>query len=446
MRKSIIVSVASCLVFGACASAPRAPISESADLNEEVRNMEADIQTGYERHYDVLAYKDFKKSREALEDAKGDLADNDDREDVIAELSKARGFYNRATSTVTQRSEKLDGVLNARLAAINAGARKFPAEKSILKDLDDDLYSAAEDLEDLTPRQFDEMQKGYLALEAKSIQASHLGTARGQIANARKNDAKKYVPQTLERAEKDMANAENMILTSVKNPEGYSAAVVKAKQSALLLTKVLATATRDKKALPENVALELVMKDTRLNALNEELSTAQEEITSTEAKNREQQATLSKQQSVLELNKTIDSVSKEFKKNEAEVYRQGNNVLIRLKGVQFPSGRAELPKSSIALLEKVKEVAGELNSSAIVVEGHTDAVGAAAINKELSQKRAETVAEYLNANNENVSAIGYGFEKPITSNKTKEGRAQNRRVDVIITPRMAAAPTTATME
>lgn len=447
MKNKIAMCVASCFVFAACASAPRAQISPTADANEEISNLEADIKTGYERHYDVLASSDFTKSREALEDAKEELKDNGDRQDALEAISKARGYYNRATQLVTDRSGKLDGVLNARLAAITAGARSYPSEKEALNDLDSDLKDSAEDMKNLTARDFDEMQKGYLAVEVKAVQATQLGNARGHIAGARKKDANKFTPQTLERAEKDMANAENMIWTNVKNPSSYSAAVAKANASARLLTQTLAVATRDKKAIPENVALEIVMKDKKLSHLNDELNSTQEELSSTEASNRSQQATLKKQKSVLDLNKTIQSVAKEFKAKDAEVYRQGDNVLIRLKGMHFKSGRAELPQSSLALLEKIKNVAGDLNSSAIVVEGHTDSVGTASSNKDLSLKRAEIVAQFLSTDSaDNVSAVGYGFEKPITTNKTKEGREQNRRVDVIITPKLASTSTTATME
>lgn len=438
MIKLFLTTLASASLV-ACASAPRADIPASADPHQEIQQLEADIQQGYERHYDVLAYSDFKKSRESLEKARKDLAD-DDREDSMENLSYSRGYFNRATATVEKRAGRLDGVLNARLAAINAGARNFPAEKNTLKDLDHGLYDVAEDIDDMKPRDFDELQKGYLALEAKSLQAAHLGSARAHVAGAINEGAKRHTPKMLVRAQKDVANAENTITSNVRNPGGYSAAVARANGSARLLSDVLMTAKKDNRRIPEDLALEMVMKDRRLSSLNRELYSTQSELSSTEALTRNQRAQLSSQQSELAINSTIQAVAKEFDKNEADVYRQGDNVLIRLKGMRFASGRAELPSESIALLNKVKSVAGDLDSTTITVEGHTDSVGAATLNKELSQKRADAVAEYLEANaNGEVQAVGYGFDKPITSNKTKDGRAQNRRVDVIITPKMAQA-------
>jgi OOP family OmpA-OmpF porin len=72
----------------------------------------------------------------------------------------------------------------------------------------------------------------------------------------------------------------------------------------------------------------------------------------------------------------------------------------------------------------------------VVIEGHTDSVGTAAYNKKLSQQRAESVKKYMvekggiDANR--LKAQGFGMDKPIASNKTKEGRQQNRRVEAAV--------------
>ncbi len=122
-------------------------------------------------------------------------------------------------------------------------------------------------------------------------------------------------------------------------------------------------------------------------------------------------------------------------------WREGNHLLIRLKSVGFASGRSELPESSLAILAKVSEVAHSLNATGIKVEGHTDSTGTEKQNIAVSTARASAVATYFKSNGFdqiNVHSQGYGFEKPIATNKSKEGRAQNRRVDVIITPEQPA--------
>ena len=110
---------------------------------------------------------------------------------------------------------------------------------------------------------------------------------------------------------------------------------------------------------------------------------------------------------------------------------------IRLKKIEFPSGKTEVPANSQSLLEKVAEVAKELGSQQIIVEGHTDSVGSAEVNNKISQGRADSVKDFLAQEGIEQSILqseGHGFDKPLTTNKTKAGRAQNRRVDVWIVP------------
>jgi outer membrane protein OmpA-like peptidoglycan-associated protein len=86
-----------------------------------------------------------------------------------------------------------------------------------------------------------------------------------------------------------------------------------------------------------------------------------------------------------------------------------------------------------AILDKLAKVAASCEGRlSIVVEGHTDSRGSAAFNNELSQARAEAVAEYLREKGigaDQISAQGFGSAKPIASNSTRAGRAKNRRIE-----------------
>jgi outer membrane protein OmpA-like peptidoglycan-associated protein len=89
------------------------------------------------------------------------------------------------------------------------------------------------------------------------------------------------------------------------------------------------------------------------------------------------------------------------------------------------------------LLGKVEKVLDTFGPSQVLVEGHTDSVGGKAINKVVSEKRAAAVKEYLSSkvgDPSKIQAVGYDYQKPLATNKTTEGRAQNRRVDIVITP------------
>ena len=74
----------------------------------------------------------------------------------------------------------------------------------------------------------------------------------------------------------------------------------------------------------------------------------------------------------------------------------------------------------------------------VIIEGHTDSTGSNELNELLSQERSESVRQYLLANKtlsyDRIAAVGYGSSKPLASNATEEGRAVNRRIDVIIKP------------
>ena len=78
-----------------------------------------------------------------------------------------------------------------------------------------------------------------------------------------------------------------------------------------------------------------------------------------------------------------------------------------------------------------------INIKKIIVQGHTDNIGSQQYNQELSLKRAQNVAKIAlqhGFKSESVQAVGYADTKPLTSNDTEEGRAENRRVAVIIVP------------
>jgi OmpA-OmpF porin, OOP family len=127
-----------------------------------------------------------------------------------------------------------------------------------------------------------------------------------------------------------------------------------------------------------------------------------------------------------------------FEEDEAEVYRQGYQLVIRMRGIQFPVGKAVIMPENYALLSKVQNAIRTFGEPLVVVEGHTDSTGSAAINDLLSQQRAEAVKEYLLAIQmvpaEKIIAIGFGSSRPLASNENEKGRAINRRIDVILTP------------
>ncbi len=105
-----------------------------------------------------------------------------------------------------------------------------------------------------------------------------------------------------------------------------------------------------------------------------------------------------------------------------------------LNGVHFEFNSAKLKLGSQQILDELVRALAANPDVKIEIQGHTDAVGDAAYNKQLSQARATTVMNYIvnhDINASRLSSVGYGEEKPIASNDTAEGRLENRRVEVI---------------
>jgi outer membrane protein OmpA-like peptidoglycan-associated protein len=125
-----------------------------------------------------------------------------------------------------------------------------------------------------------------------------------------------------------------------------------------------------------------------------------------------------------------------FTPNEAQVYRKMDNVLISAHGFYFPSGEDEIQASNFGLLNKILSAINQFPKANISVSGHTDSMGSAELNLALSEKRAENVANFImnmgRISADRITYKGYGDTRPIASNKTEDGRAQNRRIELMI--------------
>ena len=106
---------------------------------------------------------------------------------------------------------------------------------------------------------------------------------------------------------------------------------------------------------------------------------------------------------------------------------------ITLDNVYFALGKADIVPESFPTLNEVLKIFKDNPGIQIQIEGHTDSQGSATYNQKLSQARAESVMRYLVENlgipQGQLTAIGYGEERPVADNRTKEGRAQNRRIE-----------------
>jgi OmpA-OmpF porin, OOP family len=451
-----------CILSLACSSnVKKADIPNSANPQEEIAKLDFDLNAAVNKNIDVLAANDFNDSTKWLIEAKSDLSTKQNQEEILDDLRKGRGFLEKAYQTAENRNENAPGLFESRQMALKAGAGKYSELRSELQALDKDVAGKADDLLNTDANTISKLQERYVDLEKKATILTQLGDAQAKFNGSKKDGASKMAPLTFKKTELSLKNAESVISSNTRNPRGYRDAVVAAISDVTLLNEVMNTIQQNGKNLSESAALKMVAQSGKIKALNADLSTTNAANTATktamqeknaflanELENKDQQLEdktqdLNSANANIEIQRVMETARTQFSPEEAEAYQQGGSLLIRLKQVNFASGRTEIPEPSFAVLDKVSSVAKSMNASAIKVEGHTDSVGNETLNKSLSEKRAGVVAAYFKSSGFNdVKSEGYGFQKPIATNKSKEGRALNRRVDIIITPENAS--TTAT--
>ena len=137
-----------------------------------------------------------------------------------------------------------------------------------------------------------------------------------------------------------------------------------------------------------------------------------------------------------------NELRKQMRDSGVTVTRKGDDIILNMPGnVTFRTGSADLNAQFFKVLDGVALVAKKYDKTIIEVAGHTDNVGDASYNKQLSQRRATAVSDYLTSRGvaaaRLMTAAG-GEDHPIASNATEQGRTANRRVEVTLAPLTAS--------
>jgi outer membrane protein OmpA-like peptidoglycan-associated protein len=127
-----------------------------------------------------------------------------------------------------------------------------------------------------------------------------------------------------------------------------------------------------------------------------------------------------------------------LKGSGVDVVRDGDNIYLNMPGnITFATDRSEIRPEFYGTLNDIAATLAEYDQTTIDVAGHTDNTGSADYNQGLSERRALSVADYISAQGVQHARInigGFGETRPIASNTTAEGRQENRRVEISITP------------
>jgi outer membrane protein OmpA-like peptidoglycan-associated protein len=121
-----------------------------------------------------------------------------------------------------------------------------------------------------------------------------------------------------------------------------------------------------------------------------------------------------------------------------EVVRQGDNITLNMpSGITFDFDSSTPKPQFKPVLDDVARTLAQYNKTVVEVAGHTDSVGTDQYNQALSERRAQSVAGYLGSHGvmqQRLITVGAGESRPIASNDTDAGRAQNRRVEITLVP------------
>ncbi len=457
------------ILFG-CASAEKVELVSADKLEVAVAEVaglmkEADIDQA-----ELLSFKEYMKGSKYLGNAQRGLAGNYESDYILENAAEGKVQLQEALKNARNRTPNAVRILEARKSSLLAGLKSNPELVDALTDVDDDLRDETDNFtRPLEPVEFSEFQRKYFSLEVKAVQLRELDAVKLSIQKSSTEDAKSLAPKSLRTALLDVSEAENLIAQSPRDPKIYQVMVDLSLESSIFLADVMEVIL-NAPGTPENIASKIVDQNRELEALSKNVGSLQQNLKTTQSTLMETEGSLKQKESALKLQdeelkstrsnlletesalmlqnqelekssthvrfqRAMDQAIEEFADEEASVYQQGSKLIFRLRKINFASGSATIPVASKPMLSKINDIIKFVGAELVAVEGHTDSVGAANLNKNLSTKRAISVANYLAAlkGGYKIGYVGYGESRPIATNETHEGRAINRRVDLVVT-------------
>ena len=436
---------------------------------------------------ELLAPKSYGLGMKKYGDAEVALARGRNIQTVRSNADRATQYFKTATIAAELAQVKLAQVIKSRQDAANARAPELSSDiwmQAQRKFSDAIRMLERGDLRATTRREI-EATSLYRDAELVAIKTQYLAETRRLLAEADRARVGRYAPMTLGKAKQLLADAERELnenrydtdlprnLARRANYEAkhakYLALVVRRVRDKDLTAEQLvleweasmrevagaADITPDMEDGPDRLAAELVAYIDRLSTENQALAQENsenelrmadmsEELSALDQRlggaTAERAALVQRLEAQARVKQQFLQVEKMFTSSEARVFREGNNIILRLVGLTFASGDSQIRRESFNLLNKVEKAIDVFPRSELIIEGHTDSHGGDLLNQKLSQERAESVQKYMiNAMRiptYRLIATGYGETRPVASNETQSGRARNRRIDIVIRPNL----------
>lgn len=433
----------------------------------------------------ILAPISWERGMDAYEDAEADLARGRNLERIRARIETATSEFGNAIEASEIAAITLASLIKTRDDAMNADAPTFAAEQWL--EAEDLFESSARRLEGDDIRSArsrgEEAEVLYRDAELTAIKAQYLSETRALLAEADQRRVERYAPTTLARAATLLQDAERELSENrydTDYPRSLAQQANYEARHAIYLAELIRE-IRDSDATEEDlilryedpliqvaaaadiaarldsgadpVVLEITTYIEELRALSQmtgidlddaraRIADLEEEIRSLDNQlggvSQERSALVQRLEAEARIREQFATIEQLFTREEARVSREGNDIIIRLVGLTFPSGSATVAQEYLNLLDRVRQAAAVFPQSRIVIEGHTDSYGSDENNLSLSRERAEAVSAFLAAEfglaTFRMTAVGYGETRPIANNETSQGRARNRRIDIRIEP------------
>lgn len=256
-----------------------------------------------------------------------------------------------------------------------------------------------------------------------TLPPKELVDARAAYQTAAKGPAAQQSPAELHVAKQSLDQAERSF-----NDEGDAPQTKDFSYVAIRKAQLADASARAALAVKEKEALEREAQNVQADQLHKtrgELAKTQDQLTKEKA--AREKAEKEAAQAMADL------------KRIADVKNESRGMVITLSGsVLFPTNESTLLPAAMVKLNEVADALIKGNpDSNITIEGHTDSQGQRQYNMDLSQKRAESVKGQLVSRGvagDRIKTVGVGPDRPIADNKSAEGRANNRRVEIIVEP------------
>jgi outer membrane protein OmpA-like peptidoglycan-associated protein len=478
----IILLLFQILMFG-CATVNKPSKAEVFNQFESINQLDKEIFRAKDLEMDSYSPQLFKKAQTLLDESI--QFDQDGKSEQAVSASKEGMKLIRRAEYNSEKAKKIMWeVSDYRIKAIKTGAPNlFPEAFADAEEMFRSTNSLIEngDVEKAQKNQSDLLQS-YSDLEKKALEIGIIELAKMAFEQAKSAEAEDYAPKYFKRAQSELNLALSIIETdrtqTEKANEHAKTAAKLAKNASQISELVKMFKNRDfsdedvvtwywqqleiiNEPLEDpidfqqpnhNVIENLQKKIADLKQLylstHNDLKTAQDDIKKlsmrAEQAEKKQRTELSEQQRIQaekekmewEVKQKFAFIQAIFTPSEAQVYRQGDDVLISVNGFYFSPGEDEIQSSNFGLLNKILSAINQFPKASISIAGHTDSFGSAELNLALSEKRAENVANFImnmgRISADRITYKGYGDSKPIASNKTEEGRAQNRRIELMI--------------